>query len=286
MVAREDWLTLHWIIQSGTPVDRRKMPPPLYHRSHKPDWAIGEFGSTRNGQLTYESKTAIGQLYRRIDLSDADRLAALQARTEHEPPRVDVRNRSRRRMDDLEREMNRLNIAGMADMDANHDPISYTVRSLLRRYIDVDSPIPPEITKVATEQFEAYVTELRYISATSTVTKKPLTEEEVLIGTIASKTSQPRKRQSLMAHLRTQSDELVKKIRAELSGEGMSDGASTHIDSDEDLEDWLLRSWVAWHISTKQEKKFGARSFGIVALGSIFECVRELDERERLAGGV
>jgi len=271
-------------VKSGTPVDPRNFPKPLYPRSHKPDWAIGEVGSARSGQLTYESRTAIGKLYRRIDLSDADRLAARQAKREHEAPQYRPPNRSNDPIDDITREMNRMNVMGAT---ADSHPISFILRSLLRKYIDVDSPIPPEITDVATEQFHAYVTELRYICATSTVTNKPLTEEEVLVGTIASKTSQPRKRQSLISQLRLQTDELVKRIRAELSGEGarIEEGYTDDGTAEEDLEDSLLRGWVAWHISTLQGEKFGAKSFGIVALGSVFEYVRKLDEREGLAGG-
>ncbi|KAG8856325.1 hypothetical protein FRB96_006476 [Tulasnella sp. 330] len=285
--------------KSGTPVNKADMPPPLYLRSIKPDWAIGEMGAARSGQMTYESQTAIGKLFRRIDLNDADRLADRQARREHEAPRARGRhnnnNAGRNGLDGLAEEMDRLNVSGMRRA-ASDDPISYALRSLLRRYIDVDSPIPSEITNLATEQFEAYVNELRYICATSTLTTKPLTEEEVLVGTIAMKTSQPRKRQNLMSQLRLQSDELVKRIRAELAGEGVTryetDTASvsavtaTETTQDVDLEDWLLRSWVAWHISTRRGEGFGWKSFGIIALGSIFECVRELDERERLAGGI
>ncbi|KAG9009177.1 hypothetical protein FRB93_005673 [Tulasnella sp. JGI-2019a] len=288
--------------KSGTPVSKAEIPPPLYLKGMKPDWAIGEMGAARSGQLTYASQTAIGKLFRRIDLNDADRLADRQARREHKPPKARPRNNkrvtaARHDMDGLVREMERLNLAGIRRV-ASEDPISFAVRDLLRRYIDVDSSIQPETTDLATEQFRAYVNELKYICATSTLSTQPLTEEEVLVGTIATKTSQPKKRQNLMSQLRLQADELVKRIRAELAGEGtmphdfdddvsVSAATTTEAAPEEiDLEEWLLRSWVAWHISTRQGENFGAKSFGIIALGSIFECVRELDERERLAGGI
>ncbi|KAG8877862.1 hypothetical protein FRB98_006509 [Tulasnella sp. 332] len=286
--------------KSGTPVDRKNLPTPLFHRSYKPDWAIGEMGPGRSGQKTYMSKTAIGKLFRRIDLSNADRLADLQARKEHNPHRaIPRKGKARRDMDELSRELERLTVTGIRRADSE-DSISFAVRNRLRRYVDVDSPIQPETANVAAEQFDAYVTELRCICSSNTLSNKPLTEEEVLVGTIATKTSQPRKRQNLMAQLRTQSDELVKRIKAELAGErsGSNDdddrqsrgSAARNGSSELELEEWLLRSWVAWHVSIPKgagdDARFGAKTFGIIALGSIFECLRELDERDRLAGGI
>ncbi|KAG9008076.1 hypothetical protein FRB94_013733 [Tulasnella sp. JGI-2019a] len=283
--------------KSGTPVDKSNLPPALFHKSYKPDWAIGEMGPAKSGQMTYESQTAIGKLFRRIDLSDVDRLADLQARREHNPPRAKPKKKkARRELDELVRDMDRLNVAGA--IGTSDDPVSFAVRNRLRRYIDIDSPIPTEMTNIASEQFEAYATELRYICGSNTLSYKPLTEEEVLVGTIATKTSQPRRRQDRMTQLRTQSDELVKRILAELAGEGPREGggnrrrtARTSRDTETDLEDVLLRGWSAWKLSvlkcnTEDGHGFGAKTFGIIALVSIFDCLRELDERERLAGGI
>ncbi|KAG9008075.1 hypothetical protein FRB94_013732 [Tulasnella sp. JGI-2019a] len=277
--------------KSGTPVDRSTLPPPLYPRDHKPDWAIGEMGPARSDQMTYESQTAIGTLFRGIDLSDVDELADLQARQEHNSSRARPKRKKKaqRELDELARDMDRLNMVGMAD--ASDDPISFVVRNRLRRYVDIDSPIPPEMANVAREQFEAYAAQMRYICWFNTLSHNPLTEEEVLVGTIATKTSQPRRRQDRMTQLRTQSDELVKRILAELAGGNRRRVTGTSRDTEADLKDVLLRSWFAWKLSvlkcnTEDGRKFGAKTFGIIALVSIFDCLRELDERERLDGGI
>lgn len=261
--------------QSGTPVDRRDRPRPLSNK--KPDWSVGELGPIRSSMETYESQTAVGKLYRDIDLSFVDRLAIQQAKKEHRAKKLKAQSTAEERMTEITTAMKGVDISkGTTDTD----PISAAVADLLRKYIavPVDSELPPETVVVVKETFRVYVTELRCLCAASTMTRTPLTEEEVLVGTIASKTNQPRKRQSHNATLQERSEELVERIKLELSGERTrpaKDGSSDTTD----LKAWLTRSWTAWCISLHDGERFGAKSFGFVSLGSIFDCVKELKDR-------
>ncbi|KAG8905124.1 hypothetical protein FRC01_008467, partial [Tulasnella sp. 417] len=263
--------------KSGTPVSRADIPRLRFPTYQKPDWSAGEVGPGRNGRLVYKSNRAIGQLFRRIDLNDAERLAARQAKRQRGGPGHKAEKKAEEK---LERAMRNLTITGPA-RDVMCHPISLALLPVLRRHIDADSAIPVDLTTVARKQFDAYVSELRFIANSNTITWDPLTEEEILMGTIASKTSQPRKRTSMMARLRNQTDELVKRIRLELAGEQAD---KSDVDSDEeiddDLEDWLLRSWAAWQVSVLRGETFGGKSFGFLALGSIFECLKAIEDRD------
>jgi RNA-dependent RNA polymerase len=66
--------------------------------------------------------------------------------------------------------------------------------------------------------------------------------------------------------MRTSTADLVKRVRADLTGD----------DWDDDY-DCLLRSWVAWECSVSLDDVFGAKSFGWVALASIFEALKALE---------
>ncbi|KAG8906415.1 hypothetical protein FRB99_006917 [Tulasnella sp. 403] len=258
--------------KSGTPVDWQTAPKPRYAPIFKPDWSVGEVDNRSSRFKIYQSDRAIGKLYRRIDLTDADRLAARQARMEHFP------RQNWRAESGLSRAIESMTTSGPTQLVLEH-PITLALCQPLRRYIDVGAALPTPMTTAATDGFDAYASELRYICATCTLTTTPLAEEEVLMGTIASKTSQPRKRQSQMAYLRTQSDELVKRIRMVLrSGDNQIDPESP--EQDEDLEESLLRSWAAWQVAVMQQDRFGAKSFGMIALAAIFETMKEIDERD------
>jgi len=70
----------------------------------------------------------------------------------------------------------------------------------------------------------------------------------------------------MMAKLRQSTDVLVRGIREELAG-------------DIDVEEYLGRAWMAWELSVTQTGRddFGAQSFGWIALGAIFDAIREIE---------
>lgn len=39
----------------------------------------------------------------------------------------------------------------------------------------------------------------------------------------------------------------------------------------------LKRAWHAWEYSLQMGNEFGANSFGLIALGTVFDCLEELD---------
>ena len=120
--------------------------------------------------------------------------------------------------------------------------------------------------------FERYVSELQTICIANALSHKrsaSLTEEEAMVGTIVQKTSQQRIRKDMMSKLREQTDILVRGVREELAG-----------DEDTHPRAFLERAWLAWQLSILKRKSFGGKSFGWVALGAIFEAIKEIEESE------
>lgn len=62
-------------------------------------------------------------------------------------------------------------------------------------------------------------------------------------------------------------------MRGEFEGEERAEP------SEDDICDWLTRAWTAWEISCEMEDSFGARSFGWIALGGIFDAIAEIESR-------
>ncbi|KAF9821946.1 hypothetical protein IEO21_00376 [Rhodonia placenta] len=123
------------------------------------------------------------------------------------------------------------------------------------------------------ELFEYYSSRLRTICADHTLSDSRsamLTEEEAVIGTIVAKCSQPRKRKDLMSQLREQTATLVASVRDEIAGE-----------IDTPSEKSLERAWIAYNIALMEDDYFGARSFAWIALGEIFDAIKDIEEEDR-----
>lgn len=73
-----------------------------------------------------------------------------------------------------------------------------------------------------------------------------------------------------MSQMRERTATLVGNIKGEITG-----------DDDVPLELSLERAWVAYRVATVEEDGFGAQSFGWVALGCIFDAIREIEDEER-----
>lgn len=160
-----------------------------------------------------------------------------------------------------------------APSKALSDPISLALKDSVRKYLG-DSIFfgehPTEVLKL----FRHYADELRYISATHTLSNTPgvrLLEAEIVIGTILAKCSQKRWRKDRIYRMRTHGDNLVKDVQRSLlenpkepSYEGLCRG--------------LELAWSAWDLSLRQPNDFGAHSFGLIALGIIFDCLDGLDK--------
>jgi RNA-dependent RNA polymerase len=247
--------------KSGQPVSLDKIPR-LKFRA-RPDWNAPEtvMADTEN---FYESTKAIGKLFRSIELPSmgtAKRAARKQERLLHEGHEFTVEEI--------------LAAFHLDDTNTEEDIVRTAVEERVRGFIET-RPLDEETINYVSHLFNRYASELRMICATHTLSharSAMLTEEEAMIGTIVAKCSQPRKRKDLMAKLREQTNLLVTSIREDLVG-----------DEDLTLEDGLMRAWVAWELSAVERDAFGGKTFGWVALGGIFEVIKDIGDRDGLEG--
>jgi hypothetical protein len=239
--------------KTGQPVSLDRIPR-LKSRI-KPDWNAPETVTSDSARF-YESKKAIGRLFRSIEL----------------PALRTIQRARKRRQNQRGRELTveeMLEDLNLDDGDDEDDYVRMAVEHRVSPFID-PRPIDQETMTYASQLFNRYTSELRTICTTNTLTharNAMLTEEEAMIGSIVAKCSQSRKRKDLMAKLREQTNLLVADIREDLLG-----------DEDLSLEDGLMRAWVAWELSSFDT--FGAKSFGWIALGGIFEAIKEIEERD------
>ena len=213
----------------------------------------------------YESRRILGRLFRRIDLPEVD-----PAGEEHRQRQRQARTRN-------------LDVNSLADdlghialRDADEDPVRLAVREQVNVFIDVDEEPCQLVRTVIAQLFQYHAGELQGICATHVLSHRrtsTLTEEEVLVGTIIEKTNLPRRRREAMAQMREHTDYLVRHLRSQLlPAEG------------ELLTVALRRCWAAWQLSMAERKLFGAKTFGWVALGSIFDTIRDIEEARRENG--
>ncbi|KAL1732044.1 RNA dependent RNA polymerase-domain-containing protein [Schizophyllum commune] len=183
------------------------------------------------------------------------------------------RIRARRRQRRTTRDDVAESLSGLS-LDDIDDPLFDALYDRVAAYdMKVNDEATLEEVESTGQLFQRYVNELRSICATNTLSQSRaamLTEEEATVGTIVQKTSQPRKRKDQMAKLREQTDFLVRGIREEMAG-----------DDDDIPEVPLHRAWLAWQLAYQKQKQklFGAQSFGWVAMGAIFEAVKEIEDR-------
>lgn len=216
---------------------------PRLKQTAKPDWSEPETGdsSAFGPSGYYPSQRAIGRLYRDIDLSEASVDSILSS----------------------SRDTHR----GGFKVD---DPLWRAVKSKVHEIAE-DLRISEKQSRDICDIFRTYCQQLRWICSTYALSNKRLsrlTEAEAFIGTIKTKTPQRRKRSDLMGKLREQTMQLVTDVKYELVG-----------DDDTPKLDRLRFAWAAWQLSFK-EQTFGAASFFWLALSSIFDAIRLIEEEE------
>ncbi|KAJ3516786.1 hypothetical protein NLJ89_g906 [Agrocybe chaxingu] len=248
--------------KSGQPVELRAIPK--LKRKQKPDWNAPETINPSSSGNYYESQRAIGRLFRAIDLPIE------QERNHNQPRRRNRQHQSRAaRIEDLEETLSNFTLNS-----AHENFLFAAVEEKVNQFIDTDVTWPSEIESAIVQLFSRYTSDFLAICTNFTLSHSrtaQLSEEEAIIGTIAQKTSQPRRRKDMMSQLRERTDVLVRAIREDLAG----DETLSHQQS-------LERAWIAWELATAEETSFGAQSFGWLALGSIFEAIREIEGEERL----
>jgi len=162
--------------KTGSPVSFTELPKPK--SKEKPDWYANE--TNHNKRDFYESTRIIGELFRKIDLPavpEAQRLARRQ------------RKKLQDSVHNLETE------AVMHIYSKNDDAISGPLKNLMNECLDIDAHASEDISVQISELldvFYVHAAELDHICKNHSLAKfAPLTEEEVVAGTIVAKCSQP-----------------------------------------------------------------------------------------------
>ncbi|TFK60639.1 RdRP-domain-containing protein [Pluteus cervinus] len=212
----------------------------------KPDWNRAEVVSPRLGDMEYyESKRALGLLYRAINIDTPEPYESQQETIESQSPITLV----------LEPRIGEV----LKGPDAQLD--------------DADINLVKSI-------FERYQNELKYICSTHTLSDGPeikLEEAEVALGTILAKCPQKRWRKDRMYRMRLHASTLSRDIQRDMIPD--LNAATT-----QQLVVGLRRAWYAWELSVrcKQEAAFAANTFGLISLGVIFDCLDGLGGRTDL----
>ncbi|KAI0051419.1 RdRP-domain-containing protein [Auriscalpium vulgare] len=237
--------------KSGRPVSIKDVPY-LKKGQRRPDWCAPETVDAQDDSKYYTSMSAIGRLFRRIDLPV-------------------LGNEPHRARGELEVGLSYDDIIEQVARAYPKSPLYNAVEKRVAEFI------PTEVDEVhmsaAAHLLEVYADELQVICASNSLSRHRsaamLTEEESTVGTIVAQCSQPRWRKDVMTRLRDQTDYLVKRIREEFEYEDDSD------------EDWLERGWAAWKVACICDTAFGAKSFGWIALKVVFDAIREIEQNER-----
>ena len=153
------------------------------------------------------------------------------------------------------------------------DPISAALLDDIMKYCGPAATVNLEsCPQQIVSAFQKYSDELKYICVTHTLSNAPgikLLEAEVVVGTILAKCSQKRFRQDRIYRMVLHASTLVRDTEKHL------------IDDLETQDPQLLMrgleyGWKAWHMSLRKRKEFGANSFGLIALGTMFDCLDRL----------
>lgn len=153
------------------------------------------------------------------------------------------------------------------------DPISLQLKPYIEQQLRHFQNDDGEVGEMRT-LFEHYVDELRFICLTHSLSEKPdmlLTEEEVAIGSIIAKCTQKRWRtdrtQRMRLHAMTLGDEIGSHFLQQVKNKDPTTG---------ELRYGLSQAWLAWDFSVRNTDAFGANSFGLIALRTIFNTLELL----------
>ncbi|KAI0724457.1 RdRP-domain-containing protein [Cerioporus squamosus] len=247
--------------KSGQPVPIQKIPRLKYPR--KPDWAAPET-VTREEDAYYESTRAIGKLFRAVDLPA---LGEVQR----------VARKQRRRLDNAteDEQLGHVLEQFYGAGDDEEGEVMSAVRKRVSEFIDVHKDHDDDTITAIWELYNAYCPRLRSICSDFILSPSRsvmLTEEEAVVGTIVAKCSQRRKRKDLMSQMREQTMTLVDSVKDEIHG-----------NEDTSHEAGLQRAWTAYRLAYVEGDTFGARSFAYIALSSIFDGIKDIEQERTLA---
>lgn len=158
------------------------------------------------------------------------------------------------------------------DIPPLQDAVSVALQNELHDVLSIQ--LEDEVPSAMLTLFNKHVGELRCVAATHTISNTPgatLIEEELVVGTILAKCSQNRWRSSriqrmlyhTVAHVHTVKGEIFPS-RSDLERQDYVEG--------------IQRAWSAWTLSQERGAEFGAASFGLIALGVIFDLMERMDK--------
>ncbi|KAG8870576.1 hypothetical protein FRC20_011669 [Serendipita sp. 405] len=242
--------------KTGIPVQFHEMP-----RAPKglPDWDSGQANVDAESDSYYRSERHLGYLYREVKLPavpEAKRTARQQLRLR------------RRRERQGEREMYVEDIQGIFESSKDENPVTQTLVQKIGSTFSVGREEDGESFDIIEEMmaiFQQYARELEIISsARPVVASRPLSEEEIVAGSIVATSSQYIRKGNIAA-MRRESTDLCVMIRDAIKGVHLGERKP----SDTSV---LRRAWNAWKISVACEDSFGGKSFGLLACSIAFGC--------------
>ncbi|KAJ7608735.1 RdRP-domain-containing protein [Roridomyces roridus] len=253
----------------GVPVNFKDLPKPP--NKLRPDFLSGEGVNPAEsmGDRYYPSKKVLGELYRNVPLEDYRPSAA-----ELEMQRIDGRNI-----------YSALAAVGLRTL------------GLPGIHAEIDEELMDEMRG----NFDEYVDQLMKIAQTHTISKRAnayLSEAELVSGTIQERYGDHRKRREAVSAMNLQIAELVKQLRFEFQSPEYRPKNQDDDDEDFEDEDWadwdefagdearradrFTRAWAAWLVAEKELEEYpetyGASSFGLIALGTVLEVIKEAKE--------
>lgn len=240
--------------KSGVPVKHADIP---HGPREDPDWSVSEVGA--GNRRVYQSRKALGQLFRAIYISD-------------EPSSGEPQSNRRRH--------GQLGVANaLRKLQADSNAVTrHPLTAVIRYWVGELAPdilAHPSLTDPTVDDIKHIVSminefskELRLICQHNTLTRSrraQLLEEEVVAGTIIAKTSGAtfRRREDHMTRMNDQSERLYEKVQLELEANPAAEGK-------------LVTAWLAWQVAAVHGG-FGADSFGLVALHSLFKAFTALE---------
>ena len=258
--------------KSGRPVMMHQIPR---FKGPKPDWRRPEI-STDDVNDYYPSKRWVGKLFNAVKMPPMPQPAQAYV-----PPHK--RNGASDRFIASQEAHRRLQTQ-LRSPSGDTAQLTQALRKKLSQYVDVEH-LPIALLHDVSRIFEQYKTRLVAISFDFTLSKthpsatEPLTEQEVVLSTIAAPCTQARRRKNLMAEMREQTGHLCRATRKDLN-RAVKDG-----EPEDPMFLWresLHRAWVAYGLSLLRQDEYGAESFGYVAMGEIFDTIESIDKYRKL----
>ena len=201
----------------------------------KPDWHCPEIPNSRPVDY-YKSGRALGHLFRSIDIHEV---------------------------------LDGILIASPGEVHPFEDVISRILAPLVQSVLDT-IPGSIQIRNVRTEDLHArYASEMQFICATHSVSTSSntwLSEEEIVLGTILARCSQPRWREDCSHRMRMHAETLVNYLRVQIIG-------VLSPPTVDQLSDGLRHAWAMWSWGQYHREEPFIQSFSLVALGLILELL-------------